>query len=66
MSLLLNLVRKAELSRSEVQILIDLLLNKQHEAPAILDEWTEVNIIIKTYKNTNQFCYFFKYMVGQN
>ncbi|XP_044263237.1 ribosome-binding protein 1 isoform X2 [Tribolium madens] len=41
LSLLLNLVRKAELSRSEVQILIDLLLNKQHEAPAVLDEWTE-------------------------
>ncbi|RZB39983.1 ribosome-binding protein 1-like [Asbolus verrucosus] len=41
MSVLLNLVRKAELSRSEVQILIDLLLNKQHEAPAVLDEWSE-------------------------
>ncbi|KAJ3648678.1 hypothetical protein Zmor_020462 [Zophobas morio] len=41
MSILLNLVRKAELSRSEVQILIDLLLNKQHEAPAVIDEWSE-------------------------
>ncbi|KAK5647613.1 hypothetical protein RI129_002505 [Pyrocoelia pectoralis] len=39
--LLLNAVRKAELSRSEVQILIDLLLNKQHEAPAVLDQWSE-------------------------
>lgn len=42
LSLLLNAVRNAELSRSEVQILIDLLLNKQHEAPATLTEWTEV------------------------
>jgi ribosome-binding protein 1 len=40
-SILLNLVRKAELSRSEVQVLIDLLLNKQHEAPVVLDEWSE-------------------------
>uniref|UniRef100_A0A1Y1JSX7 Ribosome receptor lysine/proline rich domain-containing protein n=1 Tax=Photinus pyralis TaxID=7054 RepID=A0A1Y1JSX7_PHOPY len=39
--LLLNAVRKAELSRSEVQILIDLLLNKQHEAPAVVDQWSE-------------------------
>ncbi|KAF5303624.1 hypothetical protein FQA39_LY09871 [Lamprigera yunnana] len=39
--LLLNVVRKAELSRSEVQILIDLLLNKQHEAPAVVDQWSE-------------------------
>lgn len=41
-SSLLSLVRKAELTRSEVQILIDLLLNKQHEAPTTIDEWTEV------------------------
>ncbi|XP_060523258.1 ribosome-binding protein 1-like isoform X2 [Cylas formicarius] len=38
---LTNLVRKAELSRTEVQMLIDLLLNKQLEAPSIIDEWTE-------------------------
>nr|XP_022907679.1 ribosome-binding protein 1 isoform X2 [Onthophagus taurus] len=41
LQLLSSLVRKAELSRSEVQILIDMLLNKQHEAPAIIDEWSE-------------------------
>ena len=46
MSILLNLVRKAELSRSEVQILIDLLLNKQHEAPAVIDEWSEVTVVV--------------------
>ncbi|XP_063235629.1 ribosome-binding protein 1-like isoform X3 [Bacillus rossius redtenbacheri] len=41
-SLLVPLVRKAELSRSEIQILIDLLLNKQQEGPAVLDsEWIE-------------------------
>ncbi|KAF5308177.1 hypothetical protein FQR65_LT06357 [Abscondita terminalis] len=39
--LLLNVVRKAELSRSEVQTLIDLLLNKQHEAPEVVDQWSE-------------------------
>lgn len=41
-SLLVPLVRKSELSRSEIQILIDLLLNKQHEALTVLDEWSEV------------------------
>lgn len=43
LTILLNLVRKAELSRSEVQILIDLLLNKQHEAPTI-EDWSEVTV----------------------
>lgn len=42
MSLLVPLVRKADLSRSEIQILIDLLLNKQHDGPTIIDEWSEV------------------------
>lgn len=42
LQILTTLVRKAELSRSEVQILIDMLLNKQHEAPAVIDEWSEV------------------------
>lgn len=47
MSTLESLVRKAELSRSEVQILIDVLLNKQQDAPAQLNEWTEVlNLLI--------------------
>ncbi|XP_044728244.1 ribosome-binding protein 1 isoform X2 [Chrysoperla carnea] len=40
-SLLVPLVRKAELSRSEVQILIDLLLNKQHDMPVAHQEWSE-------------------------
>ncbi|KAJ8977644.1 hypothetical protein NQ317_003622 [Molorchus minor] len=34
-------VRKAELSKNEVQLLIDLLLNKQLEAPAVIDDWSE-------------------------
>ncbi|XP_076259140.1 uncharacterized protein LOC143195656 isoform X16 [Rhynchophorus ferrugineus] len=38
---LIHALRNAELSRSEVQLLIDLLLNKQLEAPAVIDEWTE-------------------------
>ncbi|KAF7267552.1 hypothetical protein GWI33_019221 [Rhynchophorus ferrugineus] len=38
---LIYALRNAELSRSEVQLLIDLLLNKQLEAPAVIDEWTE-------------------------
>lgn len=40
-SLLVPLIRKAELSRSEVQILIDLLLNKQLDAPLSHEEWFE-------------------------
>ncbi|KRT86058.1 hypothetical protein AMK59_1228, partial [Oryctes borbonicus] len=36
-----TLVGKAELTRSEIQSLIDGLLNKQHEAPAVIDEWSE-------------------------
>lgn len=40
-SVLLNLVRQAELSRSDLQVLIDFLLNKQHEAPEVIDEWSE-------------------------
>lgn len=46
--ILLNLVRKADLSRSEVQILIDLLLNKQHEAPA-MDDWSEVRTTFRIF-----------------
>ncbi|CAG9860393.1 unnamed protein product [Phyllotreta striolata] len=38
---LINSVRKAELSKTEIQLLIDLLLNKQLEAPAVIDEWSE-------------------------
>ncbi|XP_008558293.1 kinectin isoform X8 [Microplitis demolitor] len=40
-SLLMPLVQKAELSRSEIQILIDLLLNKQLDNPQEVTEWTE-------------------------
>ncbi|XP_034935831.1 ribosome-binding protein 1 isoform X3 [Chelonus insularis] len=40
-SLLMPLVKKAELSRSEIQILIDLLLNKQLDNPMEHSEWTE-------------------------
>lgn len=39
---LINLVRNAELSRSEVQKLIDLLLNKQQDNPTFIDDsWSE-------------------------
>ncbi|GLG99097.1 Uncharacterized protein GBIM_05620, partial [Gryllus bimaculatus] len=41
MSLLLPIVQKAELSRSEIQILIDHLLNKQQNAGATDAEWIE-------------------------
>lgn len=44
---IMKLVRTAELSRSEVQNLIDLLLNKQHEAPTVVDEWSEVSFFFK-------------------
>ncbi|KAL1512473.1 hypothetical protein ABEB36_002058 [Hypothenemus hampei] len=37
---LIHSIRNAELSRTEVQLLIDLLLNKQLEAP-IIDDWSE-------------------------
>ncbi|XP_046402490.1 ribosome-binding protein 1 isoform X3 [Ischnura elegans] len=40
-SLLEPLIRKADLSRSEVQNLIDLLLNKQQESTTEDSEWTE-------------------------
>lgn len=39
---LIKLVRKAEFSKSEIQLLIDLLLNKQLEAPEVIDDWSEV------------------------
>lgn len=42
-SLLEPLVRKAELSRSEIQILIDLLLNKQQGSAVGNSEWIEVS-----------------------
>ncbi|XP_050299604.1 ribosome-binding protein 1 isoform X2 [Anthonomus grandis grandis] len=38
---LIHSVTNAELSRTEVQMLIDLLLNKQLEAPAVIDDWSE-------------------------
>lgn len=42
MNLLMPLIAKAELSRSEIQNLIDLLLNKQQENCVIETEWIEV------------------------
>ena len=44
-TLLEPLVRKAELSRSEIQILIDLLLNKQQSSAAGNSEWIEVSSV---------------------
>lgn len=41
LSELIPLVRKAEISRVEVQNLIDILLNKQQDAP-VIEEWSEV------------------------
>ncbi|XP_046740481.1 kinectin-like [Diprion similis] len=40
-SLLMHLIQKAELSRSEIQILTDQLLNKQLDNPLEHSEWTE-------------------------
>lgn len=57
---LINSVRKAELSKNEIQLLIDLLLNKQLEAPAIIDEWSEVISLSFFFKFTvkNPFTFF--------
>jgi ribosome-binding protein 1 len=48
-SLLVPLVRKAELSRSEIQILIDLLLNKQQGSAVGNSEWIEVSRFYVSY-----------------
>ncbi|XP_039282754.1 flagellar attachment zone protein 1 isoform X12 [Nilaparvata lugens] len=40
-NLLIPLVRKAEMSRSEIQLLIDTLLNKQSDSTDISSEWIE-------------------------
>jgi ribosome-binding protein 1 len=48
-SLLVPLVRKAELSRSEIQILIDLLLNKQQGSAVGNSEWIEVSSFYVSY-----------------
>lgn len=48
-SLLEPLVRKAELSRSEIQILIDLLLNKQQGSAVGNSEWIEVSSFYFSY-----------------
>uniref|UniRef100_A0A0K8WED3 Ribosome-binding protein 1 n=1 Tax=Bactrocera latifrons TaxID=174628 RepID=A0A0K8WED3_BACLA len=37
----MNLFRRAELNRSEIQILIDYLLNKQQDTPATHSEWSD-------------------------
>ncbi|KAL3288432.1 hypothetical protein HHI36_002878 [Cryptolaemus montrouzieri] len=41
MAFILNMVHKAELSHEDIQLLIDLLLNKQLDNPTILDDWSE-------------------------
>ncbi|XP_065168420.1 kinectin isoform X3 [Atheta coriaria] len=41
LSQMITLVRKADMSKQDVQTLIDVLLNKQHDAPSIIDEWSE-------------------------
>ena len=38
---LLNLFRRAELNRSEIQILIDYLLNRQQDMPSTISEWSD-------------------------
>ncbi|KAL9888095.1 SMC superfamily domain-containing protein aluminum tubes isoform 2-T8 [Glossina fuscipes fuscipes] len=40
-SLLMNLFRRAELNRSEIQILIDYLLNRQQDMPSSHSEWSD-------------------------
>lgn len=40
-SLLMNLFRRAELNRSEIQLLIDYLLNKQQDMPNTHSEWSD-------------------------
>uniref|UniRef100_W8BH62 Ribosome-binding protein 1 n=1 Tax=Ceratitis capitata TaxID=7213 RepID=W8BH62_CERCA len=40
-SLLMNLFRRAELNRSEIQLLIDYLLNKQQDTPATHSDWSD-------------------------
>ncbi|KAI9580290.1 ribosome-binding protein 1 isoform X1 [Glossina fuscipes] len=40
-SLLMNLFRRAELNRSEIQILIDYLLNRQQDMPSGHSEWSD-------------------------
>lgn len=41
-SLLMPLVHKADLSRTEIQVLIDVLLNKQQGSSVDSTEWIEV------------------------
>lgn len=42
-SLLMPLVHKADLSRTEIQVLIDVLLNKQQGSSVDSTEWIEVS-----------------------
>ncbi|KAK9886644.1 hypothetical protein WA026_017565 [Henosepilachna vigintioctopunctata] len=41
MALVLNMIHKAELSHADIQVLIDLLLNKQFDRTSVLDDWSE-------------------------
>jgi hypothetical protein len=62
-SLLVPLVHKAELSWSEIQFLIDLLLNKQQGSAVGNSEWIEVVeifvflVYILCYSTDNYDCY---------
>lgn len=49
LSQLIPLVRKAEMSRVEVQNVIDILLNKQQDAP-VIEEWSEVSLTSRIFQ----------------
>lgn len=53
---LLPLIRKAELSRSEVQLLTDMLLTKHLDQVSDHFEWTEVSLASFIRINVNNFC----------
>ncbi|XP_045461094.1 kinectin isoform X2 [Harmonia axyridis] len=41
MSFIVNMVNNADLSHADIQMLINLLLNKQSDAPKVLEDWSE-------------------------
>lgn len=52
-SLLMPLVHKADLSRTEIQVLIDVLLNKQQGSSVDSTEWIEVSDNLLTHHGLN-------------
>lgn len=52
---LVRVIREAALSRTEIQILTDALLNKHHDPLPEHSEWTEVSPTISNYSKS----YFF-------